>query len=262
MTAKDVIKESLDGSDYVIKKYLNDLSDEDLLVQPFDDFNPIALQLGHLISSERMFVEKIKPGSCPSLPAGFDEKHDIKSGAKNDRSRYSKLSEYIALWDAQRGATKAVLNGLSDEDLAKPNPMGWGAEMFPTVGSLLNLAGGHATGHSGQFVAVRRKLGKPIAVLTRGRLNRRESGAPDSSKHVGRQPLRPAMSPTWRATATFSRSLLAATRAAATKIRDPSGLKLVPTPPAVARLPRVVRGEWDSRLHETGPSLAQRRPER
>jgi uncharacterized damage-inducible protein DinB len=161
MTAKDVIKESLDGNDYVIKKYLEDLSDEDLLVQPFDDFNPIALQLGHLISSERMFIEKIKPGSCPPLPAGFDEKHDIKSGAKNDRSRYGTLSQYRALWDAQRAATNAVLAALSDEELGKPNPMGW--DMFPTVGSLINLVAAHATGHSGQFVAVRRKLGKPVA---------------------------------------------------------------------------------------------------
>jgi uncharacterized damage-inducible protein DinB len=161
MTAKDILRESLDGSDFVIKAYLKDLSDEDLLVQPFDDFNPIALQLGHLISSERMFIDKIKPGSCPPLPDGFDEKHNIKSGAKNDRSRYSTLSQYLALWDAQRAATKTVLSELTDEDLGKPNPMGW--DMFPTVCSLINLTAAHATGHSGQFVAVRRKLGKPIA---------------------------------------------------------------------------------------------------
>ena len=33
----------------------------------------------------------------------------------------------------------------------------------PTVGAALNMAGMHALNHSGQFVAVRRKLGKPIA---------------------------------------------------------------------------------------------------
>ncbi len=36
--------------------------------------------------------------------------------------------------------------------------------MWPTLGAVLLLAGSHVLMHSGQFVSVRRKLGKPIAI--------------------------------------------------------------------------------------------------
>ena len=37
--------------------------------------NSIAVQLGHLIAGERMFVEYVSPGLSPELPAGFDDAH-------------------------------------------------------------------------------------------------------------------------------------------------------------------------------------------
>ena len=46
--------------------------------------NPIALQLGHLIASERMIVEMVTPGVSPPLPAGFAEKHDLKKPSTDD----------------------------------------------------------------------------------------------------------------------------------------------------------------------------------
>jgi hypothetical protein len=159
MNAHDAINATLDASDFVLKTYLKDMTDDDIKVIPLDGFNPIALQIGHLIASERMFVEQVKPGSCPPLPEGFADKHEIKSGDKSDPSRYTTLSQYLALWDSQRAATKAVLKGMSEAELSGPS--GW--ERFPTVGGVINLAGIHAVGHAGQFVAVRRKLGKPIA---------------------------------------------------------------------------------------------------
>jgi uncharacterized damage-inducible protein DinB len=161
MNARTAIKETLDGSDYILKSYIKDLSDEDLILQPLEGFNPIALQLGHLIESERDFIEKVKPGSCPQLPEGFAEKHSLKNENKTDRSRYLTKNEYVALWDGQRAATKSLLDTLSDAELDKPNPLGW--DGWPTVSSLINLAGVHALSHVGQFVAVRRMLGKPIA---------------------------------------------------------------------------------------------------
>src|SRR5262245_10830845 len=116
MGPKDVILSTLDISDYILKRYLEDLSDADLRVRPIEGMNPIALQLGHLISAERMFVELVQPGASPPLPAGFKETHDLKSTVKDD-SKFASKDEYIKLWDAQRTATKAALGTIPDSGL-------------------------------------------------------------------------------------------------------------------------------------------------
>jgi DinB superfamily len=161
MGPKDVITQTLDASDHILKRYLADLSDADLRLQPVEGMNSIALQLGHLITAERKFVEMVKPGASPPLPAGFAEKHDLKNATKDD-SRFASKDEYIKLWDAQRAATKAVLATTSDASL--DDTQGGKLPPFaPTVGAVFNMAGAHALGHTGQFVAVRRFLKKPIA---------------------------------------------------------------------------------------------------
>ncbi len=83
MSPKDALKLSIGMSDFIISSYLSDLSDSDILVRPVPGMNHIAWQLGHLISAEHRFVDMVKPGSCPALPAGFDEAHN-KEAAKSD----------------------------------------------------------------------------------------------------------------------------------------------------------------------------------
>jgi uncharacterized damage-inducible protein DinB len=162
MTSKDVINNTLTMSEQVIQSYLNDLTDSDLLVRPIPGMNHIAWQLGHLIGAERHFVELIAPGSSPALPADFEEGHGRQKFNEDDPAKFYPLARYQELWAAQRAATRAVLDRQSDADLDRT------AENFPpfanTVGALLNLCGTHPLMHAGQFVAVRRKLGKPIAM--------------------------------------------------------------------------------------------------
>jgi hypothetical protein len=161
MGPKDVIRNTLDTSDFIIKAYVNDLTDEELRMVPVEGMHSIALQLGHLIAGERMFKELIDPGSSPPLPEGFAEAHDIKK-PDVDASGFRTREEYLKLWDEQRAATKALLNRLSEADLGD-NRGGKLPPWAPTVSAALNMAGMHALNHSGQFVAVRRKLKKPIA---------------------------------------------------------------------------------------------------
>ena len=107
-----------------------------------------------------MFIEYVSPGISPELPAGFADSHSLKAETK-DRKLASK-DEYVKLWDAQRAATKKALEGVSDADLEDTRD-GKLPPFAPTVADLLNLAALHAVMHSGQFVAVRRKLKKAIA---------------------------------------------------------------------------------------------------
>ena len=159
MTAKDAIKENMDISDMFIQKYIGDLTDEEMLFQPYPDFNPIALQLGHVIGTEVWILEELKPGAAAALPEGFAAKHSLKEGDRADASRYHTKAEYLALMETVRAASKAALDAMSDEELDEPGP---NPQLMRTKASGFNLMGSHAAGHAGQFVAIRRALKKPI----------------------------------------------------------------------------------------------------
>jgi uncharacterized damage-inducible protein DinB len=161
MGPKDVIKQTIDMSDFVLNKYLADLSDEDIRLRPIQGMHPIALQLGHLIAGERLFVEMVKPGSSPPLPDGFNEAHDLKNKNLTDAGFVTK-EKYLELLKAQRAATLKVLDEVTDSDLDDTRE-GKLPSWLPTVGAALHMAGLHSMNHSGQFVAVRRALNKPVA---------------------------------------------------------------------------------------------------
>ena len=57
----------------------------------------------------------------------------------------------------------AAVDACTDEDLDKPCPAPI-VKFAPTWGALFLLMATHLTMHAGQFVAVRRKLGKPIVM--------------------------------------------------------------------------------------------------
>jgi hypothetical protein len=161
MGPKDVIKQTLDMSDFILDKYLGDLSDEDIRLRPIEGMHPIALQLGHMIAGERMFDELVKPGSSPPLPDGFEKAHDVKDKDLTDAGFVSK-AKYLELLKAQRAVTLALLDEIPESDL-DDNRDGKLPSWMPNVGFALHLAGLHSMNHSGQFVAVRRALNKPIA---------------------------------------------------------------------------------------------------
>ncbi len=162
MQTKDAIAHTLNSSDMIVNAYISDLNDAELLVRPVEGMNHIAWQLGHLIGAERHFVELIQPGSSPALPEGFSENHGRESNTSDDPTKFLPRARYQDLWKAQREATKAVLVSLSDADFDRADP---GFPPFaPTVGALLNMCGVHPLMHAGQFVAVRRKLDKPVTI--------------------------------------------------------------------------------------------------
>lgn len=162
MTAKDVFRSTMDTSDMILGAYIGDLTDAELLVRPVPGMNHIAWQLGHLIVSERHFVEILKPGASPALPAGFVEAHTKETTSLDDPSRFSKLEQYKALAQTQREATKAVLDAFPEADLDKTGPEY--PPYAPSPAALFNMCGLHGLMHAGQFVAVRRLLKKPVTI--------------------------------------------------------------------------------------------------
>ncbi len=161
MNTQDAIRTTLETSTMVLKSYFSDMTDAELMTRPGEGCNHLAWQLGHLIASECSLVEMVAPGAAAELPEGFAEAHNKDNAGVDDAAKFSTKQEYLDLLDKVQAATVAAIEKCSDSDLDKPGPEHF-QPMFPTVGHLYILIATHRMMHAGQFVPVRRKLGKPI----------------------------------------------------------------------------------------------------
>lgn len=160
MSIAEHLKLSFELPDMIVRGYLEDLTDEDLLVRPVEKGNHIAWQLGHLIYGETFHINQLVPDSMPPLPEGFSEQHSKQTAASDDLQAFLPKAEYLELMQRQRAGTLAVLEGFSDEELMQPSPEP--IRYFgPTVGSVFSGEAIHWTMHAGQWAIIRRKLGKP-----------------------------------------------------------------------------------------------------
>jgi hypothetical protein len=162
MRGVDAVRGALQSTQNLLTWFLGDLSDADLVVRPVPGANHIAWQMGHLIQSEQSIIGADVPTArYPELPAGFADRHNKESQAKETPGDFCSREEYVDLFTRTRQATIAALEGLSDADLDRPT-QGTMKKYAPTLGSLFLLVSNHALMHGGQFSVVRRKLGKPV----------------------------------------------------------------------------------------------------
>ena len=162
MTAKDAIKNTMDMCHQILTAYVSDLADADLMLRAVPGMNHIAWQLGHLIASEQRMLRDAG-FKMPDLPDGFAESHDKETATSDDASKFHKKEQYLAWMEQQRSATLALLAAVSEADLDKPTPESM-HEYAATVGAVFNLIGIHEMMHAAQFVAIRRKLDKPVLI--------------------------------------------------------------------------------------------------
>ncbi len=163
MNAQDAIRATLETSSMVLKSYLDDLSDADLMCRPGKGCNHVAWQLGHLIVSECNLLEAIQPGASAELPAGFAEKHSKETCCEDDPKKFCTKQEYLDLFDKVHAASLAALEKTTEADLDAESPEEF-RKMFPTVGVIYVLIATHGMMHAGQLVPLRRELGKPVVI--------------------------------------------------------------------------------------------------
>lgn len=162
MNAHGAIRAALASAEMISLGYLNDLSDDDLLVRPVPGANHIAWQLGHLIAAENGMIEETRPGSMPALPADFRDKHNSDTAGSDDRRAFLSKDEYLRLYRQQREATLKTLDTLSEADFDRPAPERF-RQYVDTVGSMFGMQASHWLMHAGQWAVIRRKLGrKPL----------------------------------------------------------------------------------------------------
>jgi hypothetical protein len=106
-------------------------------------------------------LEGVTPGKGIKLPEGFAAAHAKENCSNDSPSSFLGRDRYIELFDSVRAASLAALNDYPAADLDKPAPEAYRA-FCPTMGDMFVLIATHPMMHAGQFVIVRRQLGKPI----------------------------------------------------------------------------------------------------
>src|ERR1700733_11832409 len=103
MNGPGVIQEALGSTKFLFCKYIEDLSDADLLVRPVPGANHTAWQLGHAINSEVMLVKGQLPDApFPELPAGFAEAHAPEAVKRDGPAGFLSKDQYLSLFDQVR----------------------------------------------------------------------------------------------------------------------------------------------------------------
>lgn len=160
MDAIEAIKITLDMSESVCMKYLGDLSDADLLLRPHAECNHTNYQIGHLICYENEMITKFAPDAMPELPAGFQEKYAEENATSDDASQFATKEVLMSTYQAQREATKKLLDSQTVADLDKES----GVDYAPTRGTMISMQASHWMMHCGQWVIIRRMAGKPVVI--------------------------------------------------------------------------------------------------
>lgn len=163
MQTKDAILSAARLSNATVQSYLGDFEDADLMQRPGEGCNHIAWQLGHLIVGETQLLNGICPGKGIPLPEGFEETHDKANASDDDATHFAGKSDYLDLMKKAQSATATALDEISTEELDADAPE-FLRDFCPTVGDVFMLIAAHPLMHVGQWVPVRRKLGKPIVI--------------------------------------------------------------------------------------------------
>jgi hypothetical protein len=159
MNAKDAARSIMNTADFMVESYLSDIAPNEMMVRPAPGANHLAWQLGHLISAETRLVEAAAPGSMPALPDGFAERHSKDTAASDNPADFLSKDEYLKLAKSTRAATLKSLENISEADLDKP-VSGRVPPFVKRGGDCFTTAGGHWILHAGQWVVLRRHLGR------------------------------------------------------------------------------------------------------
>lgn len=158
MTAKDLLRQLTEFAHMLARAYVDDLSEADLLVRSVPGSNHIAWQLGHLIAGTRHLLMQLGH-PVAELPKGFEAAYTSETAASDDPKQFATKAEYLALAEQMKAATLSAIDATPDQVLDQPGPEAM-RDYAPTVGAVLSLVSNHWLMHSGQFVPIRRKLGK------------------------------------------------------------------------------------------------------
>ena len=159
MNFKDAVRTQFTVADFMVDKYLADLTQSELLTRPAPDANHIAWQLGHLISAETRLIEAAAPGSMPACPTVFTKGIPKIRPRAITRPIFSLRKSTSSLPNPCGQRRSKRLDAQSESDLDRP-VTGRLPPWIKCAGDCFVTAAGHWVLHAGQWVVLRRKLGR------------------------------------------------------------------------------------------------------
>ncbi len=159
MTQSQLIGKFLRGSDVLLARYLDDLTDDECHRQPAPGVNSAAWVMGHLALIDRRALDRLGAES-PELPEGFEQKFGATRHPAGDQSHLGDPGELRRLCRDYRARLIAAVESASDEVLGKP--LEKPSAIASTVGEFVAFMGQHAALHLGQVTVLRRSLGRAV----------------------------------------------------------------------------------------------------
>ena len=163
MKTSEAIKNNYQTAQMVCGTYLGDLTDAEAMQRPHAGCNHINWQVGHIIASENKMGNAVVADGIPALPDGFSEKYSKETGDSDNAGDFVPFSELLTIAKTQGDAVVAMIDGLADDQFDAPGPEEMQA-YAPTMGALCNMMGSHWMMHAGQWVVLRRQLGREIVI--------------------------------------------------------------------------------------------------
>jgi uncharacterized damage-inducible protein DinB len=117
---------------------------------------------GHMAQTDNFFISLVAPEESRDMPE-FARLFGIGSQPTGSPHDYPAPEEVLATMRERRATLLAILDRLSDEDLARPTPPGT-PNFLADVGSVFEMSVWHEGMHSGQLSVIRRGLGFPPLV--------------------------------------------------------------------------------------------------
>ena len=165
MIVEDLIR-CFDRTTAYLLDLVQDLSDQDLTVQPPGAPNHAAWTLGHVIHSWQAIAEEL--GVRPWLPDDWESLFAYGSDPGGVAgSPYSSKRVLAACFAEARDRLRAALAAGAAQRWREPLPGVESREVFATTGdALLQVVLAHTAYHAGQLAAWRRAIGRaPVGVF-------------------------------------------------------------------------------------------------
>jgi hypothetical protein len=162
MNVKERLKRQLVATRQMSERMLADFkTPADWVYQVHSNCNHALWFVGHMTSTDNFLISLVAPDQTRQIE-GLAMRFGMGSQPTNKADDYPPADVVLADMRERRTKLLEVLDGLSEEDLARPTPKG-APEFLPDFASVFELAIWHEGVHSGQLTVTRRALGyKPI----------------------------------------------------------------------------------------------------
>ncbi len=137
---------------------VNDVSAEQMTVQPGGVINHPAWSLGHLVISADHLGQLM--GLESNLPGGWSETFKTGGEPSGDASAYPSKEEILGALKEQHARNGEAVKNFDTSRFAEPHPDEGRRKYFPTLGDqIVFLMTSHEMDHLGQIAAWRRAMG-------------------------------------------------------------------------------------------------------